>query len=92
MYYVYILYSKKYNRFYLGQTNSLRLRIDKHNAAQVKSTKAYIPWQLKYCEIFESRSQAMQREKFLKKQRNKDFYWTLINSQLAESRGLGVNH
>jgi putative endonuclease len=63
------------------QINNRTLCIEKHNAALVKSTKAYIPWQLKYYEIYETRDQAMNREKFLKKQRNKDFYWRLINSQ-----------
>jgi putative endonuclease len=92
MYYTYILYSENYDRYYIGSTGDLAARLEKHNSAEVKSTKAYLPWELKYFEVFKSRSEAMRREKFLKQQRNKIFYTKLIRSQLAESRGLGITH
>ncbi len=92
MFYIYILYSEKYNKYYIGQTDNLEFRIQRHNAGLVKSTKPFIPWELKYYEKYETRSEAMAREKFLKKQRNKEFYKRLITTQLAESRGLGINH
>ena len=92
MYYTYILYSEKFDRFYIGHSDNLKFRIVRHNEGMVQATKAYIPWEIKYYEEYKTRSQAMKREKFLKKQRNKDFYWRLINSQSAESRVLGINH
>jgi putative endonuclease len=81
MFYTYILYSEKFNRFYIGQTDSLEQRLIEHNSALVISTKHYIPWILKYFEQFESRFEAIQRERFLKKQRNRTFYIRLISSQ-----------
>ena len=45
-YSVYILYSEKFDRFYVGQTNNLENRIHRHNAGYVKSTKPYKPWEL----------------------------------------------
>ncbi len=39
-----------------------------------------MPWKLVYEENFENKSEAIKREKFLKKQRNKKFYQSLINS------------
>ena len=91
MYSVYILYSKKYDRYYIGQTDNLKAREARHNNGLVKSTKHYRPWELVYFENYTTRSEAMRRELFLKKQRNKLFYKRLI-SQSAESRGFGINH
>ena len=80
MFYVYILYSKDFDRYYIGQTDNIDARIDRHNEGKVKSTKHYTPWELKYTEQFASRSEAMKREKFLKNQRNKNFYRELIDN------------
>jgi len=90
MYYVYILYSEKFNRYYVGQTDNVKLRLIRHNNSEVKSTKHYIPWKLFYTEAYASRSEALRREHFLKRQRNKEFYKKLAQS--AESRLLGINH
>ncbi|MEX1190519.1 MAG: GIY-YIG nuclease family protein [Brumimicrobium sp.] len=43
---VYILYSEKFDRYYVGQTNNLENRIHRHNAGYVKSTKPFRPWKL----------------------------------------------
>jgi putative endonuclease len=83
MYYVYILYSKEFDKYYIGQTNNIELRIKRHNSGEIKSTKHYIPWELKYYEEFESRSEAMKREKYLKKQKSKEFYNKLINTSIG---------
>ena len=91
MFYTYILYSKNFDRFYIGQTENLILRLNTHNAGKVKSTKHYIPWELVYFESFDSRGEALKRERFLKHQKNKSFYRKLV-AQAAESRELGINH
>ena len=83
MYSVYILYSEKFDRFYIGQTDDINARFKRHNEGKVKSTKHYIPWELKYIEKFKYRSQAMKREKFLKNQKNKAFYNKLIKCSIG---------
>jgi putative endonuclease len=45
MYFVYILYSKQFDRYYIGQTNDTLQRINLHNSAKVPSTASYIPWE-----------------------------------------------
>jgi putative endonuclease len=65
-YYTYILYTEKYDRIYIGQTNDIESRLRRHNSGRVRSTKAYIPWKLVYYEEFSNRSEAMKREKELK--------------------------
>jgi len=43
MHIVYILKSKKKNRYYVGCTSNLDRRIDEHNNGKVKSTNGYTP-------------------------------------------------
>jgi len=71
MFYVYILYSKRHDKFYIGQTNNIENRLIRHNNGYVKSTKAFKPWELKYVEAFNTRSEAMKREKELKSLKSK---------------------
>lgn len=66
MFYVYILHSKIKDRFYIGHTNDLDKRINEHNSGKTKSTKAYKPWKLVYCETFTSKSDAFRREREIK--------------------------
>jgi putative endonuclease len=66
MYYVYIIESQKSNRYYIGQTDNLEKRIERHNKGRNLSTKAYIPWSLKWWQEYETRSEAMQIEKKIK--------------------------
>jgi putative endonuclease len=72
-YYVYVLYSEKHDRIYIGQTNNLKIRIAKHNSGKVKSTKSHLPWKLIHSEEFPSRSKAMIRERELKSHKGRDF-------------------
>ena len=67
MYYVYFLHSKiKSEQFYIGYTEDLEARLNKHNAGDVQSTKPYRPWNLIYYEVFTSKKDAKQRERYLK--------------------------
>jgi putative endonuclease len=67
MYYVYIITSESTGRYYIGQTNDLAGRIDRHNAGRNLSTKAYLPWVLKWWKECETRSEAIKAETELKK-------------------------
>jgi putative endonuclease len=65
-YFVYVLESEKDGRLYKGQTSNLSNRVQEHNSGKTKSTKGYIPWKLVYFEKFETREEAVLREKYLK--------------------------
>jgi putative endonuclease len=67
MFYVYILKSKKSDRFYIGQTNDIQKRLVRHNAGRVPSTKHGVPWCVILYESYDLRSEAMIREKEIKK-------------------------
>ncbi len=68
---VYVLYSKKFNRYYIGHTNNIERRIAEHNEGISRSTAPYRPWELLATEKTSSRSEAMRIEKYLKSLKNK---------------------
>ena len=65
-YFVYILYSVGYDRFYIGQTNDVQDRLKRHNSGSEKATKPYTPWEIMWCTEKPDRSAAMVLEKKLK--------------------------
>ena len=66
MYFVYILYSQKHNRFYTGFTNDTDRRLSEHNLGNVKTTKNYKPWIIVYTEQCLNRKEARKCEKYWK--------------------------
>ena len=51
---------------YTGHTQDLESRLAAHNRGLSRYTKQRGPWVLVYSEEFETRSEAMKREKFFK--------------------------
>ena len=70
-FFVYVLGSKNKSRFrtYVGWTNDLNKRLNKHNSGQgARFTKGQT-WELLYAEKYETRREAMSREWYLKRDR-----------------------
>jgi putative endonuclease len=65
-YTVYINYSEKFDKYYIGQTENIESRLLLHNSGLVKSTSPYIPWINVLLIEKSSRSEAMLLEKKLK--------------------------
>jgi len=65
--YVYILRSEKDRNFYTGCTVNLKKRLNEHNAGRVRSTSWRRPLELVYWEACKTRSEAMRRERQLKR-------------------------
>lgn len=80
MFYVYVLRSRIDERLYKGLTQNLERRVHQHNEGKVKSTKGFVPWDLMYFEIFESRDEARSREKYLKSGVGREF----LKNKLAQ--------
>ena len=66
---VYILKSTVADVYYIGSTQDVLKRIEVHNSTKAKWTKRYQPWVLEYAEEFETRGEAVKREKYLKSQK-----------------------
>ena len=77
-YFVYIIQSLADSSFYIGYTSNIELRLKKHNNGLSRYTSKKLPWKLVYSESFNNKSEAIKRERFLKKQKNTDFYNRLI--------------
>ena len=78
MYTFYILYSKSIDSYYVGYTNSIERRLEEHNRKKGKYTDRGIPWELVYSETFESKKEAMAREKYIKSRKSKPVIIELI--------------
>ena len=73
MYTVYILLSRKDRKRYVGFSDDIKRRVSEHNSGKVISTKNRRPLDLIYSEEFESKSEAMEREKFFKTHAGRNF-------------------
>ena len=81
MFTVYVLYSKDYNKIYIGFTSNLEQRLLSHNELGKKGwTIKFRPWQLIYTEEFQLKSDATKREKELKTATGRNFIWSIIKT------------
>ncbi len=74
MYTVYVLYSRKFAKIYIGMTNNLEQRFLSHNELSNKGwTKNFRPWEIVYKEEYSAKSDALIREKELKSYKGREF-------------------
>ena len=74
MFTVYVLKSLNCSKFYVGFTSDLNARLIAHNHTQNKGwTKSFMPWEVVYSEIFDTKKNAMDREKQLKTAKGREF-------------------
>ena len=79
MFLVYIIYSSKTDRYYVGSTENIDARIIRHNSGTNKSTKAGSPdWELKHTEDFPTLSGARKRESEIKRKKSRKYIEWLI--------------
>jgi putative endonuclease len=67
MYYVYIIESLKDGSFYKGYTSHPELRLNQHNDGESNYTSFKGPWKLVHLEKYSTKTEALKREKVLKK-------------------------
>ena len=84
MYYVYVIQNDR-GRIYIGQTNNLIKRLDRHNGVLLSNKRAFTSlnrdkgiWKVRYQEPYNTRAEAMAREKYLKSHIGRDW----IRSQI----------
>jgi putative endonuclease len=64
---VYVLFSKKFDRTYTGETSNLISRFKSHNKLGQRGwTLRYRPWIVILVEFYVTRKEALYREKYLK--------------------------
>jgi putative endonuclease len=75
--YVYIVYSQTHDVYYKGETHNLERRIEAHNLNKSSYTANKGPWVLVYLEIVPTRTEALKREKMLKRQNRNYLEWLI---------------
>jgi len=70
MFYVYVIRNQD-GRLYIGQTNDLERRLEQHQLGLGGWTRLRGPWTLVQTEEFETRGEAMKRERQLKSGRDR---------------------
>jgi len=66
MYFVYILKSKRDGTYYYGSTADIEKRLREHNSGKMRYTKGHLPYEIHYYEEYETRKEAMNRERYFK--------------------------
>jgi putative endonuclease len=72
MFHVYVLRSQTTGHLYTGQTEDMERRLAEHNSNLATATKRRGPWDLIYRETYQTRSEAMRRERYLKTGRGRE--------------------
>jgi putative endonuclease len=80
MYTVYIIYSQRIDKYYIGFSSNVPDRFRKHNRNSKGFSAAGRPWIIVFTEAFENKKKAMKREKQLKKWKNRERLEALIRS------------
>ena len=75
----YILFSKKYNKIYIGYSEGIIKRFYSHNYVSRKGyTLRYRPWVVLHVEFHKTKKQALRRELFLKSGKGRELIYNEI--------------
>ena len=83
MFFVYILFSEKLNRYYIGTTDDVERRLLEHNTFVYANsfTSKGVPWQLRFSYSCSSSHQAYSLELFIKKMKSRKFIERLVEDK-----------
>ena len=83
MFFVYIIYSQKLDKYYVGYTSDITIRLTEHNTGISTYTSKANDWVLKYSsESFHTREEAMKRERAIKAKKSRKYIEWLIQSTI----------
>ena len=81
--YLYIIYSSKINKYYVGISRDPERRLSFHNlgkAGRNAYTKRADDWQLLYTKVFDDISSAKKFEKHIKRQKKRQYIEKIVRS------------
>ena len=78
MFFAYVLKSRNHDFWYKGHCENIAERLQQHNSGMTKSNKAYMPFDLIYQERFETRDEAIKREKYFKTAAGRRYLKTIL--------------
>lgn len=65
-FFVYVLFSERIQKKYVGSTKDVAKRLEHHNAGLDRWSKRGVPWVLLYTEEYATRTEALRQEYFFK--------------------------
>ncbi|MCC7402058.1 MAG: GIY-YIG nuclease family protein [Chitinophagaceae bacterium] len=80
MYFAYVLKSIHHDYYYKGHCEDLEKRLAQHNSGMTDSIRPYIPFKLVYSEQFQTREEAIAREKYFKSAAGRRFLKKMLPS------------
>ncbi|MBK7099139.1 MAG: GIY-YIG nuclease family protein [Sphingobacteriales bacterium] len=78
MFWLYILFSEKCKKFYVGYSVDVDARLLRHNSGMVNATKNCRPYIFKAKKTFPSQKEAMQEESRIKNKKSSKYIQWLI--------------
>ena len=85
MYYLYVLQNEINDKFYVGQTRNIEERLKRHNEGRSNYTKNKGEWKLSYFEKYNTRTNAIKREREIKNKKSKEYIGKLIDKGLIKN-------
>jgi putative endonuclease len=73
MYFAYVLKSTNFDFYYKGHCENLNERLIQHNSGMTESIRPYTPFIMAYFEEYETREEAIKREKYFKSSAGRRF-------------------
>ena len=81
MYHVYILYSNKLDKYYIGHTSDIVARLRRHNSNHKGWTGKANDWEVVYSEDYQTKNEAYSRERQLKAWKSRKRIEALIKTK-----------
>ena len=85
---IYILLSQKSDRYDIGQTNNLEIRLRQHQDGRNSWANRYKPWVVIYQNRHTTRAEAIKEERYLKSLKNKERIREYIAKKSTKHRGV----
>ena len=81
MFYIYVLHSESFDKYYVGYTNDIQRRLEEHNTSIFNTyTHKYRPWKLATLfAVSDNKSEALKIERFIKDQKSRTLLIRLID-------------
>lgn len=80
--FVYILYSKKLDKYYVGSSQDPEQRLHYHNIGKKGWTRTGVPWQLVFKKEFTDKKKATEKERYIKKQKDRKYIERMISGEI----------
>lgn len=81
MFFAYVIQSINFPCVYKGHCENLEERLKQHNSGMTESIKPFIPFEIVYFESFETRQEAIKREKYFKSAAGRRFLKSKLRSK-----------